>query len=421
LSGENGEPSSKRTLEVNSAALHELRYFLPVRVGHHNELYFLEGPRATSQDADFLEPRVAGFIEGQSALLKITYREKSATSFHIYMGKSLCVPTVPKRIAGLGDLMSVGIELLSKDQFVREVPGLILQNSVRAKWVAETVEVQPGHLLEDILTMNAVQNPPVEGVDTFQISGATENALSFSTGRVRLGFRLAGLFHINRKMGICFDGYNPPWFAIDHSGYFVRVHFLSHDGVRLRIISKASVYNTNVATIYQHDPSILYIIRKPVGTKLWSGIPHVTAEWTVPAVSFRRKLEALMVKHGSSYDHGRIGAEIAYTIGKRSLGLRDLQLYEPSRGGNDLYTNDGGTLLQARLLTDTKRLTGEGVSNVVRSHLKKMARKLETGFQYYPTAEAGYAILSYLNKAEIVRTLILRVERQYARNSGLMI
>jgi hypothetical protein len=85
-------------------------------------------------------------------------------------------------------------------------------------------------------------------------------------------------------------------------------------------------------------------------TNLMQG--RYTSAYQIDNVVMVRNLEKAMFAGGSSYDRGRIGAEIAYVIADKNLGLKNIVLEEPSKGGRDLYTQDNTVAIQARLLRD---------------------------------------------------------------------
>lgn len=76
----------------------------------------------------------------------------------------------------------------------------------------------------------------------------------------------------------------------------------------------------------------------------------------------------MMVKYGSNYDTGRIGAEITYTIMRDKFGLQNLVVREPARRGVDLYTVDGLTVVESRLFTkvEPECLKGQIVRDICR-------------------------------------------------------
>jgi hypothetical protein len=67
-------------------------------------------------------------------------------------------------------------------------------------------------------------------------------------------------------------------------------------------------------------------------------------------IKLARDTERYYLIRGRKYDIGRIGAEIAFTIATRVLGLGDVVLSEPFKGGKDLYTKDREAVIQSRLL-----------------------------------------------------------------------
>jgi len=116
---------------------------------------------------------------------------------------------------------------------------------------------------------------------------------------------------------------------------------------------------------------------------------------------------------GSTYDLGRLGAEIAFTVGKEDLDLNNLILEEPSAGGADLHTADWSALMQARLL-NVGNPTPDVLASVLQQNLDQMVSKLGTDFHYHPSATAGYAVLSYTDGNGKITTIILVVPRPAA-------
>ena len=118
-----------------------------------------------------------------------------------------------------------------------------------------------------------------------------------------------------------------------------------------------------------------------------------------------------MVEAGSKYDHGRGGAEIAYTVATDRLGLKDVVLVEPSRGGKDLYTGDGRVVIQARMLTDRDVLSSSKLGDTLQAQFVDMVSKLKEDFRYNPLMTNGYGILSYVEDDGNVTTIIVEVPR----------
>lgn len=275
-------------------------------------------------------------------------------------------------------------------------------------WFSDAVEISDYALVRDKLKLEVRQRPVLEGLASFSIEGKIKKGLVFIAGRTRLEFSITDVFGRLRRMAVYFDGHSSPWLTINDSGHFVRVHFVSHDGVRLRIASKANHYKTSVATIYQREPTTLYSLSQLSKEKLDFSIPKVSQIFKVDSVRLCRELETSMLMHGTNYDHGRLGAEIAYVVAGEKLHLKGMVLAEPSKGGNDLYTQDEKVILQARMLTDTRRLHSS-LNNVLQAQLTQMIKKLRKGFNYYPNADRGYAILTYVDNNNVNKVIIIEV------------
>ena len=111
---------------------------------------------------------------------------------------------------------------------------------------------------------------------------------------------------------------------------------------------------------------------------------------------------------GASYDLGRLGAEIAYVVADRNLGLKSIILEDPSRGGRDLYTQDNTVAIQARLLVD---FTHDSRDTLIQKNLYFLASKLQEDYRTQPQMQDGYSILSYLDSDGTLKTIILEVPK----------
>jgi hypothetical protein len=133
-----------------------------------------------------------------------------------------------------------------------------------------------------------------------------------------------------------------------------------------------------------------------------------TNAYQIDSVVMVRDLEKAMLEKGGTYDLGRLGAEIAYAAGDKELGLSNLVIEEPAKGGRDLYTQDNTVAIQARLLTD---FTGSTRETLVQHALFDLADKLQEDYQNQSQMRDGYAILSYLGADGTLKTIILEVPR----------
>jgi hypothetical protein len=107
--------------------------------------------------------------------------------------------------------------------------------------------------------------------------------------------------------------------------------------------------DVNLATIYQREP----LPRCTLGETRESEVVLSSGQRSrllfIRNATLNSELESQTAVTDSDYARGRIGAEIAYRLARARLGLNDLILEEPSRGGKDLYSIDRRIILQARL------------------------------------------------------------------------
>ena len=130
----------------------------------------------------------------------------------------------------------------------------------------------------------------------------------------------------------------------------------------------------------------------------------------IDSVVPNRELERTMAYHGSSNDVGRIGAEIAYSVAKEKLGLKDVLMNEPARPGTDLFTKDGKVVMQARMLQRTADETSGQMGTDVETQLMALIGQLGIDFKNHTEATAGYAILSYIDSDGVIKTIVLEVQ-----------
>jgi hypothetical protein len=114
-------------------------------------------------------------------------------------------------------------------------------------------------------------------------------------------------------------------------------------------------------------------------------------------VETKRELEKQMVKSGSAYDHGRVGAEIAYTVLYEFFGIRGLVIAEPSSGGRDLFSTNGSVGVQARFIADFTQFMPMTRDQAILDQIANLIRKLQQDFRHQRKMRSGYAILSYVD------------------------
>ncbi|TLY12192.1 MAG: hypothetical protein E6K86_11850, partial [Thaumarchaeota archaeon] len=265
------------------------------------------------------------------------------------------------------------------------------------------------------LRIEAAQYPPIEGVSGFKLSGPVSDSFGSYNQWTTLDFQIKDLFGNTRGMRIYHDGYHSPWLGILGGDHYRSVYTLSYDGARLRVVYTSS-REFNVATLYMSDPSVFYDLGE-VGPSSLSPIPAVSKIYEIQSVDFPRPLEKNMIFEGTGYDHGRVGAEIAYTVGKVRYGLQDLVIREPSMGGADLITQDRTVVMQARFIQDFSQFKGMNWEEALQSQLGKLVSKLGQDFENNHSLVRGYAVLSYVDPSQpnVIKTIVAEVSAPVMR------
>lgn len=375
---------------------------IEVLVRHHNELYtFYEDKMGTQPiSAAFLSEVVRGFQPGQLTILRVTYwdgpKSVGAVVYHYYQGGANWVPTVPDDIAEKGNVLTISIQILTREQFVADLPPMDFYNYFEADWGANTASFTGITLTGDNLQIQAVQSPTYGGVTGFTIDGKAASALSFNGGMTSLDVTLTDVFGKTRNIRINFDGHTMPTLGIWDSDSYTEVYFVSFDQYRLRFATMPSPGNIDVATVYAQLPPPLYTPGDMTQQTLPFSVPYASSVFQIDSVTMTRQLEVEMRDLGTNYDRGRLGAEIAYTVASEKLGVNGLTIYEPSVGGNDLQTPDGSVIIQARFLASTRDPSAD-LNSKLHADLSQMTTKLHDGFKLYPKA-TGYAILTYVDR-----------------------
>jgi len=384
---------------------------IKVKLTTQNRMFlYTDSETMATVKASFLEKVVPGFKALQPTLLKVYYWESKATVYHEYTGGDNWVATVPDSFAKPDDVLTVTINLLTRDDFVNSLPKVTLGNEIGAKWMTDLASLNTFKLADDHLRVGVTQEPEVEGVSSFVIDGSAANSLGFIRGDAYLQFGVVDIFGNSRLMRVYYDGYGSTSFGIQKGTPFLQVLFVSLDGIRLKLAYNVGEPNFKVATIYTGDPSVLYTLGSidynlPIYLE---GTPHA---FQIDDVTINRQLEKTMLTSGSQYDLGRLGAEITYTVAKEKLGLRDVVIEEPSQGGADLITKDGQVVMQARFLRSTQNVDPKDLKDMLQIELANMEEQLKLSFNLNPSAHTGYVMLSYLDNQGNIRTIVVEVPR----------
>src|SRR2546422_3622869 len=379
-----------------------------VKIDSQNRIYLYTDRRTMSVvTAKFLQDEVSGFEVHTATSLKVTYVEKGITFYHYYTGGDNWIPTVPKELGKYGDVTTITVSVLTRDDFVNSIPKLALSNDIRVRWLSNKAELTGLSVTGDLLRIDVSQTPALEGVSAYIIEGIASKTLGFNKGITYLNFQVTDVFGQPRAMRLNFDGYNPAYMGVLSGPDYSPVFFLSSDGARLRFVSNSGGSEIEIATIYLEKPN-LYNLGDMNERTIGFTIDGVYKAYQIDRVDFQRQLDSLMAR-GSKYDVGRIGAELAYTVGTDKLGLKDIVLVEPSQGGKDLYTLDGKVVFQARMLSATPT-TASAVNDLLKGELTQMVDKLRNeDFKYNPSAVAGYVVLSYIDIDNTVKVVVVEV------------
>jgi hypothetical protein len=262
-----------------------------------------------------------------------------------------------------------------------------------------------------MLEISLSQDPAIEGVGSLLVRGMILDDLKCVGGVASFRFRITDFFGRAVIAALYHDGYDPPSIGLKSNHSYFTVGSAYFDGTRLGLRFHYKISNPNVVTLYTASPERLYKVTKTTYTNLDSQLPGFKGKQIISDVNLQSSSDKFVLSHGSNYDLGRLGAEVAYTIAKEILSLKDTVLNEPSQGGRDLFTKDGKVVIQARLLARTKYESTEDLSRDLRRELAKLVRKIDQDFRFNSAASVGYAILSYVQKPEVLRSVILQVAR----------
>src|SRR2546428_9866795 len=383
---------------------------LRVKIGTQNRMYLysdVETMRVLK--ASILEKEVQGFHLHQATLLQVKYWEQGVTVYHSYEGGDYWTATVPDDLGKKGDVVTISVQILTREDFVKNLPEFTWANENRVKWLTDLSHMHFS-LDGDNLNVFVTQDPEVEGLSEFVIGGVAQ-PLKFHIGVTYLDFGIAETFGDVRPLRISYNGYGRVSLGIGIGDKFGSAFFLSNDGVRLRVLYNVGQFTTRLATLYLKPPSVLYSLGDRALYEVPSELSGVRSAFLINNVNLNRALEQTMLKVGSTYDAGRLGAEIAYTIATERLGLKDVVMVEPAQYGTDLFTRDGNVVIQARLLTATQDFASDKIQGIITGQLLNLLSQLDNDFTNHPSATTGYAVLSYVDNDQVLKTIVLEVPK----------
>lgn len=360
-------------------------------------------------DSNFLRTVVRGFRAGEPALLKVNYFTSGKYAYHSYSGGQRWVIRTPRVAARPGEITRASVELLTRKKFVNDVPNFILETPSGLPWAPLSARITKVSLKHESLLLQVVQSPILEGVKSFSMEGITQDTLRFVNGRVDLQFQVSDTFGRGRKFALYYDGRGEPNLGIKAGRQFYKIHMIFFDGLRLKVIFRYRTSNFNIVTMYMTHPSRFYELGELSQRNLGFTLPSQSRTFTLGNVTPTRRLEKAIVMHGSKYELGRIGAEIAYAIAVERLGLKDIILEDPSRGGKDLHTEDCSVVIQSRILSRTRYEDMDSLKKDLQTELTRLLAKLGQDFHYNPQARKGYAMLTYVSQFGRLWTILVEI------------
>ena len=373
---------------------------LSIALGTRNRIYLRTNAGTMAPfRASWLEDAVPGFKQGRKSVLKAVYPGGRVT-YHEYEGGTIWTGIMPEHLGDPGDTIELSISLLTKIDFLSNMPAITMENEAQFSWLpilSRVTRIRGGS--ETI--MQVEQNPPLEGISKFDLCLQNSTSVEFVPG---YGCFLEGEIRdfcgMLRRLRIYHDGHSVPWMGLKRGRRFPKISFMSFDGFRLRLAYGSP--EIRVATVYLASPVPLYSV---TAIRDERGIQGGTeAGWRMQnsyLVELTRETEREMLRSRYRYPHGRIGSEIAYSIASRQMGFQELVLNDPSAGGADMMTRDGKTVFESRLLVITSAMTSSMRTRQVDFQLQRMRKRLRSDLSFYKEAEVGYALLSYVDSGNL--------------------
>ncbi len=365
--------------------------------------------------ASFLALILPDFKVGEVTALKVTVHKlwMELQSYEMYKGGKSVQFSLPKEEVQPGDEVGLSFDLLSVEDFARSIPDLTFTNGAHLRFLPDGAVLKDFKVMDGVLEFRVIQDSHWSGMQEFTIKGEIVKypGLNNDGGGIYAEFAVKDYAGRTSNLRIWYDGFSFNGGGLQllrgESSYSVSI--ISYDGFRLKVVY-GSV--NDVATVYLEPPSesvyTLDQMHPYSGSYLKLVQGRYTNAWQIDNVVMLRDLEKAMLKDGGTYDLGRLGAEISYIIGDKLLGLKNLIIQEPSKGGRDLYTPDNTVAIQARFLRDLRA----DPQTTIQKELFALVDKLQEDYKNQSQMRDGYAILSYLDTDGTVKTIVLEVPRQ---------
>lgn len=209
---------------------------LKVALGTQNRMY-LHTDRNTMSflRASLLQDSVSGFRIGRKALLNVRYVEARKSVYHQYEGGPIWMATAPNDVGQPGQTLTISPKLLTASEFAGSLPVIPMTNAANFAWLPGQSRIS--RLSGGAgLSIEAEQQPPIEGISKFSVSLELAEGLGFAPGKgCFLEARIPDFFGRKRKVRFYHDGHSPAWAGLQQGKRYPRISFLSYDGIRLRI------------------------------------------------------------------------------------------------------------------------------------------------------------------------------------------
>ena len=356
-------------------------------------------------------PLLCTFANGEnkgkrSFFLRLNDNGGVVDSVHSYSGGAFWRPVVHGLNQLEGKEVSLRVKKLTRSNFLASLSPITYQNTFGARWAPQKMTISDFELNGNTITMKMSAHPSNDMHPSFLVKGTVDKTFSNSNGGPRLGFKLNGLLGGSKRIAIYLSSNylssKSSGMGIEDGREFRRLKMVYSDGVRLVLVYD-KFRDFNSSTLYVGDPSSLYSFEEEsIPLMRIGGCP--TLRWFT--IKIVRNLEQRMLAKGSSYDHGRLGVEIAYSILRRELDTSDFVIPEPSKGGKDLYSSNGRISVQARLIFDFRQFRPLGLQEVISSQLKTLLSKIRQDFTYNPWMTKGFVVLSYFDQNRNVQAIL---------------
>lgn len=397
--------------EIADKISYEYEEFLRVKIDSDRiaALFSQAGRRHIT--ASFLANILPGFKVGEVTALKITVHKlwMELPSYHMYQGGKYVEFVLPKEEVQPGDAVGLSFELLPVEDFAKSIPAFALTGP-KLKWLSDGAVLKDFKLVDGVLEFTVLQKNQWSSVQEFTIKGEIVKYPGESNqyGGIYAEFSITDYAGRIRDLRLRFDGFRSEGLLLVKGDGSRTVSLVSYDDFRLSIVYGS---DNQVATIYLEPPSesiySLGTIHRYSGSYLKLVQGKYTQAFQIDNVQMLRDLEKEMLDSGSTYSHGRLGAEISYVVGDKVLGLKSIIIEEPSKGGRDLHTEDNTVAIQTRFLQEFE---GDR-ETIIQKALLDLADKLQEDYQNQRQMRDGYAILSYLDSDGTVKTIILEVPK----------